>query len=62
MSDVREHAHEIIDSLPEPQVLALVGLLETMVSADPVEAALRNAPLDDEPETSEEKQAVQEAK
>lgn len=30
----REHAHELIDRLPEPQLSALVGLLETIV--DPV--------------------------
>jgi hypothetical protein len=56
----REHAHELIDRLPEAQVSALVGLLETIV--DPVAAALRNAPDDDEPETEEEKQAVAEAR
>jgi hypothetical protein len=45
--------------MPETQISALVGLLETIV--DPVATALRNAPLDDEPETEEEKQAVAEA-
>ena len=52
----REHAHELIDRLPEAQISALVGLLETIV--DPVAAALRDAPVDDEPETEEEKRAV----
>ena len=56
----REHAHELIDRLPDAQVSALVGLLETIV--DPVAAALRNAPNDDEPETEEEKRAVTEAR
>jgi hypothetical protein len=56
----RDHAHELIDRLPETQLSALVGLLETIV--DPVAAALRNAPIDDEPETEEEKQAVTEAR
>jgi hypothetical protein len=37
-----------------------VQLLETIV--DPVRAALRNAPFDDEPETGEEKAAVAEAR
>ena len=55
----REHAHELIDRLPETQLSALVGLLETIV--DPVAAALRNAAVDDEPETEEEKLAVSEA-
>jgi hypothetical protein len=56
----REHAHEWIDQLPEAQLSALVGLLETMV--DPVAAALRNAPIDDEPVTEEEERAVEEAR
>lgn len=56
----REHAHELIDRLPDAQLSALVGLLETIV--DPVSAALRNAPEDDEPETEEERQAVAEAR
>jgi hypothetical protein len=56
----REHAHELIERLPELQISALVGLLETMV--DPVAAALRNAPDDDEPETEDEKLAVAEAR
>ena len=59
MSD-REHAHELIERLPEAQLSALVGLLETIV--DPVTAALRNAPIDDEPESEEEKLAVAEAR
>ena len=56
----REHAHELIELLPEMQLSALVGLLETIV--DPVAAALRNAPIDDEPESDDEKQAVAEAR
>lgn len=60
MTDVRQHAHQLIDRLPDTQVSALVGLLETII--DPVGAALREAPLDDEPETEEEKQAVAEAR
>jgi hypothetical protein len=59
MSDARQHAHQLIDCLPENQLSALVGLLETIV--DPVAAALRNAPNDDEPESEEEKRAVAEA-
>lgn len=55
----RDHAHELIDLLPETQLSALVGLLETIV--DPVATALRNAPDDDEPDTEDEKRAVSEA-
>ena len=60
MTDPRQQAHQLIDRLPETQLSALVGLLETIV--DPVAAALRNAPTDDEPETEEEKQGVGEAR
>ena len=60
MTGTREHAHELIDRLPETQFSALVGLLETIV--DPIAAALHNAPIDDEPEREEEKQAVDEAR
>jgi hypothetical protein len=59
MTDTREHAHKLLDRLPETQLSALVGLLETIV--DPVAAALRNASIDDEPETEEEKRAIAEA-
>lgn len=59
MSDTRQHAHQLIDRMPETQLSGLVQFLETIV--DPVAAALRNAPLDDEPETEEEKAAVAEA-
>lgn len=60
VTDTRQNAHELIDCLPEAQLWALVGLLETIV--DPVGVALRNAPVDDEPETEEEKQAVAQAR
>lgn len=60
MSDTREHAHELIDRLPESQLAGLVQFLETIV--DPVANALRNASFDDEPETDDEKTAVGEAK
>jgi hypothetical protein len=60
MTENREHAHQLIDQLPEMHLTALVGLLETIV--DPVAAALRNAPVDDEPETDDEKSDVAEAR
>jgi hypothetical protein len=60
MTDARQHAHQLIDRLPDAQLSALVGLLETIV--DPVAAALSNAPIDEEPETAEEKQAAAEAR
>lgn len=60
MSNTRQQAHQLIDRMPETQLSGLVQFLETII--DPVAAALRNAPLDDEPETEEEKAAVTEAR
>jgi hypothetical protein len=56
----RQHARQLIDRLPETQLSALVGLVESIV--DPVSAALRNAPVDDEPVTEEEERAVKVAR
>jgi hypothetical protein len=56
MTEPREQAHQLINRLPETQVSALVGLLESFV--DPVAVALRHAPIDDEPETGDEKQSA----
>jgi hypothetical protein len=51
MSDTRQHAHELIDRMPETQVSALVGLLETIVTP----------PLEDEEISDEEERAVAES-
>lgn len=56
----RDQAHELIERLSQTQITALVKLLETMI--DPVGNALRNAPADDEPESGDERRAVQEAR
>jgi hypothetical protein len=55
----REHAHQLIDRLPETQLSGLVRFLETIV--DPMAAALANAPLEDEEISEEEERAVAEA-
>ncbi len=60
MSDTRQHAHELIDLLPETQVPVAVGFLESIV--DPDNAMLHNAPFDDEPETEGERLAVAQAR
>jgi hypothetical protein len=60
MTELRDQAHQLIDRLPETQVSALVELLKSIV--DPVAVALRHAPIDDEPETGDEKQSVAEAR
>jgi hypothetical protein len=56
----KQHAHELIERLSSGQVSAVVGLLEAML--DPVEIALANAPLDDEPLTAEEASALDESR
>lgn len=56
MANIKEHAHELIDRMAPSQVSAVVGLLEAML--DPVSRAIANAPIDDEPESEEERQAV----
>jgi len=56
MSNPKEHAHELIDRLPPSQLTAVVGLLEAML--DPVSRAIAQAPLDDEPVTEEEREAL----
>ncbi|HXP89068.1 MAG TPA: hypothetical protein VN841_30380 [Bryobacteraceae bacterium] len=33
MSDTRQHAHQVIDRMPETDLSALVGLLETIVDS-----------------------------
>ena len=60
MSHTRQQAHHLIDRLPEPQLAGLVRFLETIL--DPATAALRDAPLDDELESEDEKPAVAEAR
>jgi hypothetical protein len=60
MVKTREHAHELVERLAPPQMAALVHFLEAML--DPVSRAIANAPVDDEAETAEERQAVAEAK
>jgi hypothetical protein len=52
----KEHAHDLIDRMAPVQVAAVVGLLETML--DPFARALVGAPIDNEPETEEERKAV----
>jgi hypothetical protein len=56
----KRQAHELIDRLAPSQVSAVVGLLESML--DPISRAIASAPVDDEPETEQERQAVGESK
>ena len=59
MSETRQHAHELIDHIPEAQLSTAVGLLEKIV--DPVTLAILNAPIDDEPVDEDERLAIEEA-
>ncbi len=60
----REEIHRIIDEIPESQLPTVLSYLKrfTDASDDPVQRALANAPVDDEPQTEEEQRAVQEGK
>jgi len=51
----KQQAHQMLDQLDPGQFDAVVRLLEAMT--DPV-TALRDAPIDDEPESEEEERAV----
>jgi len=55
-ANAKQHAHELIDRMPLAQVSAIVQMIEAML--DPVSRAIANAPVDDEPESEAERQAV----
>ena len=59
MSDSRQHIHALIDQLDAGQLAAVGQLLEVMT--DPVARSLANAPVDDEPLTQEESDALDRA-
>jgi hypothetical protein len=56
LPDTKQHAHELIDRLPQAQLTAVVGLLEAML--DPVARSLADAPVDDEPVSDEEAREI----
>jgi hypothetical protein len=59
----KEILHQLIEELPESEFVAAARFLTYLRDmADPVHRALSTAPWDDEPETEEERQAVQEAR
>lgn len=58
MSDV---LHRLVDELPEEELPEAERVLEALASSDPVARSLALAPLDDEPETDEEREAVRAA-
>ena len=56
-SEERRHPHAFLDRLPDAQLSAVRGLLETMLS--PIDRKLALAPIDDEPVTPDEAAAIQ---
>jgi hypothetical protein len=59
----RDSLHRLIDELPESELEAAARFLQDLhATTDPVLRALPDAPLDDEPETAEERWLVQEAR
>jgi len=60
MAADKQHAHQLIEQLDASQVPAAISMLESLL--DPVARAIANAPVDDEPESAEESQAVAKSK
>jgi hypothetical protein len=59
----KEQVHELVDQIPEDDLLAAARYLEYLRDGgDPLLHALANAPEDDESETPEEAAAIEEAK
>lgn len=57
----RERLHQIVDELPEPDAEQILRAVEQWRD-EPVSRALAAAPVDDEPETDDERAAVEEAR
>ena len=59
----RDHLHRLVDTLPESELERAERVLEALRQvAEPYYRPLEDAPLDDEPETAEEREAVEEAR
>ena len=58
-TETRSHVHALIDQLAPVQLAALETILQSML--DPLSRRLALAPIDDEPFTEEDRQAVAEA-
>lgn len=66
MSTPHEELHRLVDAIPVSQISLAKRLLEAVLEQaaqdDPFLRALANAPIDDEPETPGEAEAVAEAR
>jgi len=60
IQEEKQHAHALVERLEATQVTTAVRFLEFML-LDPVSRAITTAPVDDEPVTEAERQAVAEA-
>jgi len=60
----REDLHRLIEEIPDGELPGVQRYLEYVrdIASDPVRRSIETAPLDDEPETEEERQGVEEAK
>jgi hypothetical protein len=59
----RTHLHQLVDELPDSEVTAAERFLEYLTAAqDPFLRALASAPLDEEPESQEDRTAVDEGR
>ena len=59
----KQQIHQLVEDLPESDLETVKRVLEglsALSSANLVKAALANAPVDDEPVTAEEAQAIEE--
>jgi len=54
----KQHAHQLIEQLPDSQIETAVRFLEFML-LDPVARAVATAPPDDEPVTEEDRRSYQ---
>jgi hypothetical protein len=60
LQEQREQAHQLLNAVPDEKISKVRRLLASIV--DPLAVALANAPVDDEPLTEEEAQAMAEAR
>jgi hypothetical protein len=60
IKEEKQHAHELVERLDASQLPTAVRFMEFML-LDPVARAIATAPIDDEPVTEAERQAVAEA-
>jgi len=60
MSNPKEHAHALLDMLPEEKLTAVVGLLEVMV--EPLSRSLASAPVEEEELTPDTAAALERAR